>query len=102
RFEPARRRGIFARQREVDEVASHRDVVRGTRPQIAGDRVEHVRPVDVFPFALPVYEAKPTFARQLRKLWGQRQMQVRNMCESEHWGANSRSSGNFTFEENNA
>ncbi len=76
---------VFVRQRQIDQIAGHRDVVGVARFQIAGDGIENFGPMDVFAFALPVDEAEPALAHKLRKPRPRRrQMQVGQMGESEH------------------
>jgi len=83
-FEPAPGPRIFAGQREINEIAGHRDMADGSRLQIARDRVQHVRPVDVFALALPIDETEGALARKLDALRRERQMQVGEMSECEH------------------
>ena len=42
RFEPGARRRIFGRQRDIDEVAGHRDVVGRLRLEVGDDARQHV------------------------------------------------------------
>ncbi len=62
------RAAIFVGQREIDEIAGHRDVVGRCAFRSRVTRVENVRAVDVFALALPIDEAEAALAEELRKL----------------------------------
>ena len=85
RIEPGARRRVFVRQRQIDEVAGDRDVVRRLRLEIGDDAREHVRPVDRFALAPPVDEAGRALADQLDKprLRQRRKMRIRQMRQYE-------------------
>ena len=73
RFEPARRIRDLRRQRDVDEVAGDRDVVRLYGVQIRDDRGEDVAAMDGVALADPVEVAEQPLRRELadarRRQW---------------------------------
>ena len=86
RREPGARRRVFARKRDVDEVAGHGDVVRRLRLEIRHDAREQVGAVNEPALALPVEKAGRAFAHELGQS-GRRQrseMGVRQMRKDEH------------------
>jgi len=86
RREPGARRRVFARERDVDEVAGHSDVVRRLRFEIRHDAREHVAAMNEPALALPVEKAGCTFADQLGQSRRRQrsEMGVRQMRENEH------------------
>ena len=84
RLEPGAGGGIFDRQREIDQIPGHRDVVGAGGLQVARDRVERLAAMDVFAAAMPVDVAEPALAGELKKPRPQRHVQIGQMCENEH------------------
>ena len=78
--------GKFGGQRQIGEVAGHRDVVRCLRLEIGDDLVEHVPAVMLAAFDPPVEIAGRPFAEELRqaRLRQRRNMRVGKMREDEH------------------
>ena len=66
--EPRARPRVFDRQRQIDEVAGHSDVVGRDRFQVARNRIEHLGAVDIFASTVPIDETEPALARKLGKL----------------------------------
>ena len=79
RFEPVSRPGVFARQREIDEIARDSNVVDRARLQIPRDRIENIRTMDVFAFTLPINEAEAALACKLGPLRHKGEVQVRQV-----------------------
>jgi hypothetical protein len=65
-FEPGLRRGEFRLQRQVDEIAGHRDVVRPLRLHVGDQRVQHLAAVIFVAVAGPVEIAERTLAARSR------------------------------------
>ena len=88
RREPGARRRVFAGERDVDEVAGHRDVVGRLRLQVGHDAREHVGAMDQVALAPPVQKAGGALADELgqSRLRQRREMRVRQMREHEHGG----------------
>ena len=80
-FQPGPRRRKLRVQRQVDEVAGDRDLVRRLRLHVRYQRVEHIAPVDLVPVARPVEIAERAFSREIaqprRGHW--RQMRIGQM-----------------------
>ena len=60
------------------------DVVGRLRLHITGDRIEHVRTVDEFPFALPIDKAETALAGEIRNTRRRRQMKVGQVSQYKH------------------
>jgi hypothetical protein len=67
RGKPGARRWVFAGKRDVDEVAGHRDVVRGLRLEICGNAREHFGAMDAVALAPPIEKAGGAFVGELRE-----------------------------------
>ena len=76
----------FLRQAEIDEIAGHGDVVRLLLDDVAGDEVEDLAPMHVFPPAMPIDVAEHALAQQLAAPGARHraQMDVGQMGEGEH------------------
>jgi len=87
-FEPGLGRGEFRLQRQVDEVAGDRDVVRALRLHVGDQRVQHLAAVIFVAVAGPVEIAQRALAREIAKLrLGQgRQMRIGQMRQREGIG----------------
>ncbi len=87
----------FLRQPEIDEIAGDGDVVRLLLDDVAGDEIEDLAPVHVFPPAMPIDVADHALAQQLAALGARHraQMDVGKMGEFEH-GEGLRLSDAFT------
>jgi hypothetical protein len=85
-FEPLRGRPVFGPQRQVDQVAGQRDVVRPVRHEVGDQRLEDLRPVDVAPAVLPGMIADEALAPQLGRAHpGQRRkVDVGEVSQREH------------------
>ena len=81
---------ILDRQRQIDEVAGDGDVVGRLRFQVARDLIENFAAMDMFALAVPIDEAEPALADELRQPRLQRHMQIGDMGENEHRCAGSR------------
>ena len=64
-FEPGTRRPKFRRERKVDEIAGHREVIVRMLFQIAHDHVQHIGAVDGSALALPIDVTDCAFTHQL-------------------------------------
>ena len=86
RFKPGARRWIFGRQRDVDEVAGHRDVVGCLCLEVGDDARKHVAAMDQAALAPPVDKAGRAFADELvqARLRQRPEMRIRQMREHEH------------------
>ena len=84
-FEPGLRRREFRLQRQIDEIAGDRDVVRRLRLHVGDQRVEHLAAVIFVAVAGPVEIAERALAREIAKpRRGQRrQMRVGQMRQRE-------------------
>ena len=87
-FEPGLGRGEFCLQRQVDEIAGHRDVVRPLRVHVGDQRVQHLAAVIFVAVAGPVEVAERALAREIAKpRRGQRrQMRIGQMRQREGIG----------------
>ena len=84
-FQPGRRRRELRLQREIDEIAGDRDVVRLLRLEVGDQRVEHVAAVIFVPVAGPVEIAEPALAGEIAqpRRWQRRKMRVGQMRQRE-------------------
>ena len=83
---PAQCRGVFAGQRDVDEIARHRDVIGCLSLEIRDDAREHVAAMDPMALTPPIDQAGRPLAEELapsRRRQGT-EMRVREMCKHEH------------------
>ena len=82
-FEPGLGRGEFCLQRQVDEIAGHRDVVRPLRLHVGDQRVQHLAAMIFVAVAGPVEIAERTLAREFAKprLGQRRQMGIGQVRE---------------------
>ena len=64
-MQPFRGAQEFLGQAEIDEIAGHGDVVGLLLDDVAGDEVEDLAPVHVFPPAMPIDVADHALAQQL-------------------------------------
>ena len=87
-FEPGLRRGELRFQRQIDEVAGHRDVVRPLRLHVGDQCVQHLAAVIFVAVAGPVEIAQRTLAREIPKprLGQRRQMRIGQMRQRERFG----------------
>jgi hypothetical protein len=74
-----------ASQREIDEVAGDRDVIRPLRLHVRHQRIEHVALVDLLAVAFPVEIAERALAGEVGKpqAWQRRKMRIGQMGERE-------------------
>jgi hypothetical protein len=87
-FKPGLCRGEFRLQRQIDEIAGHRDVVRPLRLHVGDQRVQHLAAVIFVAVAGPVEIAERTLAGEIAKpRRGQgRQMRIGQMRQRESIG----------------
>ena len=78
----------FLRQAEIDEIASHGDVVRLPLDEIAGEHVEDVAAMHELPPAMPIDVSEHALAEKVTAAGARHraQMNVRQMGESEQCG----------------
>jgi hypothetical protein len=90
-FQPCARWREFRLQRQVDEIAGHRDVVRGLRADVGDQRVEHLAAVIFVAVARPVQVTQRALAREIAqpRRRQRRQMRIRQMrqCERHRQGS---------------
>ena len=84
--QPRLRPHIFGRNREIDEVAGHRDMVGRGRLQVARQRLDHLAAVDKFALAVPIDEAEAALAGELLEPRPRGKMQIGEVAEHEHRG----------------
>ena len=91
-MQPFRGADEFLGQAEIDEIAGDGDVVGLLLDDVAGDEVEDLAPMHVFPPAMPIDVAEHALAQQLAAPGARHraQMNVGEMGEGEH-GAQLRS-----------
>ena len=87
RFEEQPRRREFGRQRDVDEIAGDRDVVRRLRLQIADDPGKRLRQMDGLAAAVPVEEAEDALVGEIEGTGSCERSAGRQMGENKHAGA---------------
>jgi hypothetical protein len=85
-IEPAARVLEFRRQRDIDEIAGHRDVVGPLAPEVAHDRRRHVAAMDGAALAKPVEISGEPLRCELGDPWpGQgSEMRIGQVCQHEH------------------
>ena len=85
-MQPFRGAQELLRQAEIDEIAGHRDVVRLLLDDVAGEEIEDVAPMHVFPPAMPIHVAEHALAQQVAPPGARHraQMDVGEMGELEH------------------
>ena len=82
-FQPGPRRRKLRVQRQVDEVAGDRDLVRRLRLKVRHQRIEHIAPVEFVPIAGPVEIAERALSREIAQpLRGHRRQ-----CGSDRWAS---------------
>ena len=84
-LQPRPRRREFRLQRQVDEIAGHRDVVGPLRPDVGDQRVQHLAAVVFVAVAGPVEIAERALAREIAqpRRRQRRQMRIRQMRQRE-------------------
>jgi hypothetical protein len=83
--QPGLRRLEFGLQRQVDEIAGHRDMIGALRLHVRNQRVEHVAAVIFVTVACPVEIAERAFSREVAqpRRRQRRQMRIGQMCKPE-------------------
>ena len=76
-LQPRLRRREFCFQRQVDQIAGDRDVVRLLRLQVRDQRIEHLAAMEFLPVALPVEIAERAFAREIAQAARRQRRQMR-------------------------
>ena len=94
-----RRAREFGIERDVHEIAGHRDVVRRLRLHVGHDRVEHVGVVMAVALAVPVDDAEPALVDQLAQARRRDRAEVRVGQVGEH--EHRPSLAEFDAQENN-
>src|SRR5262249_11280729 len=86
RSEPRAGGRVFAGERDVDEIAGHRDVVGRLRLEIGHDAREHLAAMDQVALSPPVHVAGRALAQELApaRRPQRAEMGVRQMRENEH------------------
>ena len=84
RLQPCARPRILRRQRQIDQVAGHGDVVGAAGLEVARDRIERLDAVHFLAPTMPVDEAEPALAGKLDEARPHGQVQIGEVGKREH------------------